>query len=91
MQSRRAMLRSYIVSMPVFRIRQLQKPGYEEANMFEFLISSASIAGLAGCLYVAYAIFRACTMCAQNTGSRSAGGDADPELIFRKPSLDYYI
>ena len=59
--------------------------------MLEYLISGANVLGLAGCFYVAYAIFRACARCAQNTARQSAGGYADHELLFRKPSVDYYV
>ena len=59
--------------------------------MLDYLISSANVLGLVGCCYVAYVIVRSYSLRAQNANYKSSRGDADHQLLFRKPCADYYI
>jgi hypothetical protein len=59
--------------------------------MLEYLMISANIAGLAGCVYAAYAMARACSARADNARRNLARDDAGHELFFRKPCADYNI
>jgi hypothetical protein len=62
-----------------------------EINMLEILISGGNVLLLAGCFYVAYVILLASRVRAAPRGQKAPSNPADYELLFRKPSADYYI
>ena len=63
--------------------------------MLEYVINSANVVFLAGCVYAAYLVM--CSIVAPARPARQDGqmpsshASGDHEIAFRKPCADYYI
>lgn len=59
--------------------------------MIEYLIDSASIVFLAGCVYAAYLILSGSSARAYRKADKVARDPAGHAALFRHPCADYYI